>query len=187
MQSPATAPTSSIPSWAPVAAALGIVVWAVSIWWMVATLPSAAAASDPEAFAIVGEQIDELTARIDTLAAKVVTLQGERDALTERIATLEASRAVATTSTTTIDPATGEEIGTADEPQVSAFFTNGVDRYNCRDFASMAEAQEALDVNRPGDPNKIDTNNNNRACEDFTYRTASTTAAATSTPAATLP
>ena len=65
----------------------------------------------------------------------------------------------------------------ATDPSDSPFFTNGVDRYNCRNFTSMADAQEALEVNRPGDPNRIDGNNNGQACEDFKYP-----ATATATP-----
>jgi len=49
------------------------------------------------------------------------------------------------------------------------YFTNGADRYNCTSFASQAEAQEALTVNAPGDPNRLDMNGNGVACEDITY------------------
>lgn len=49
------------------------------------------------------------------------------------------------------------------------FFTSGADRYNCTSFGSQAEAQEALAVNAPGDPNRLDMNGNGVACEDITY------------------
>ena len=76
-----------------------------------------------------------------------------------------------------MSPATTTEDATAaaQQTQTSEFFTDGADRYNCRHFTSAAEAQEALEVNGASDPNRIDTNENGLACEDFTY--ASNTAA----------
>ncbi len=52
---------------------------------------------------------------------------------------------------------------------VSRFFTNGADSYNCTSFTSQAESQEALAVNAPGDPNRLDMNGNGVACEDIAY------------------
>ena len=47
----------------------------------------------------------------------------------------------------------------------SQFFTDGRDRYNCRDFDSWEQAQAAYEANLPGDPNNIDMDRNGIACE----------------------
>jgi hypothetical protein len=39
---------------------------------------------------------------------------------------------------------------------------------DCADFASQAEAQAALQAS-PGDPERLDANNNGQACEAFAY------------------
>jgi Excalibur calcium-binding domain len=49
-----------------------------------------------------------------------------------------------------------------------------VDR-DCPDFASQAEAQAAFDA-VPGDPKRLDANNNGIACENYDYASASSTA-----------
>ncbi|GMU41330.1 MAG: hypothetical protein AMXMBFR23_21960 [Chloroflexota bacterium] len=174
----------TLPRWLPAAAALAFIAWAVTIWWMVATLP--AGASEPD------------TALADVIA-EVERLNGEVEALTQQIAALEASPApVATPAPSpafeTMDVDTASLAASPSDaeatPAVSPFFTDGKDRYNCRDFSSYADAQEALRVNRPGDPNRIDMNGNNEACEDFAYPdrprgTAPSTPTATATPRAT--
>ena len=64
---------------------------------------------------------------------------------------------------------------------------------NCKDFPSQAAAQANL-IQNPGDPNRLDANNNGIACEDYPYATGTptnmtpvapnqTTPAATTTPA----
>jgi hypothetical protein len=50
-------------------------------------------------------------------------------------------------------------------PTAVQYFTDGRDRYNCRDFDSWEEAQAAYEANLPGDPNKIDIDRNGIACE----------------------
>src|SRR3954465_12041736 len=52
-----------------------------------------------------------------------------------------------------------------------------VDR-DCPDFASQAEAQAAFDA-VPGDPERLDANNNGIACENYDYASASSTASST--------
>src|SRR3954447_25850811 len=49
-----------------------------------------------------------------------------------------------------------------------------VDR-DCPDFASQADAQAAFDA-VPGDPERLDANNNGIACENYDYASASSTA-----------
>jgi hypothetical protein len=46
---------------------------------------------------------------------------------------------------------------------------------DCPDFASQTEAQAAFDA-VPGDPERLDANNNGIACENYDYAAASSTA-----------
>ncbi|MGE3960784.1 MAG: hypothetical protein AB7F65_03790 [Dehalococcoidia bacterium] len=203
----------TIPTWAPVAAAAAFVIWAASIWWMVATLPTGGDTSAIEdALDAVVAELESANSSIESLGGEVAGLQEQRDALEARIAELEAKAPVdgafqmspatdrptddagdagddasedaATTAsspaarTTGTDSESAEASALVTEANTSVFFTDGKDRYNCRDFASAAEAQEALAVNGPSDPNRIDTNKNGLACEDFKYRTTTSTASA---------
>lgn len=180
-----------IPPWAPIAAGAAFVVWAVSIWWMVATLPAGDTRPVEDAVDVLAGQLESTNGTIEALAAQVADLEAERDALARRVEEIESLRSVPAAATST-DEEAGEatEDATADEGDTpisasgtsSRFFTNGADRYNCRDFTSHEEAQEALAVNGPDDPNRIDMNRNGLACEDFVYPSASAAAPA---PAAT--
>jgi hypothetical protein len=165
-----------IPSWAPAAAMAGLVVWAVSIWWMVATLPTGGDTGTVEqGLSIIASEVERANATIATLSGEVAALQEERHELLARVADLEARRPLSGAFEMSVDDeaegaATAEDdgdIAVEDHP----LFTNGEDRYNCRDFASFEEAQEALRVNGPDDPNRIDMNRNGIACEDFRYPT----------------
>jgi len=181
-----------IPTWAPAAAAAAFVIWAASIWWMVATLPTGGdTGAIEDALNAVVAELESANTSIEALGGQVASLEEQRDALEARIAELETKEplegAFQMSPATSEDGATGTDGETtvaATEPEESTFFTDGKDRYNCRDFKSTAEAQEALEVNGPSDPNKIDTNKNGLACEDFKYASAST-AASVVTPTAT--
>lgn len=166
----------ALPSWAPLAAAGAFVLWAVSIWWMVANLETGTA--DTSALeggvSALHEDMRTLAARVESLTSDLEGVREERDALVARVAELEDAHVQIA------DVSEASEEAESDVPEASPLFTNGVDRYNCRDFASFDEAQEALRVNGPGDPNYIDSNRNGVACEDFTYR--STTTASTVAP-----
>ncbi|MCB9490974.1 MAG: hypothetical protein H6674_02775 [Dehalococcoidia bacterium] len=189
----------TIPTWAPAAAAAAFVIWAASIWWMVATLPTGGdtSAIEDTLDAVVAE-LESANGSIETLGGQVASLEEQRDALEARIAELETKTPVegafqmspATSedgdSTAAATTAEGDTSVLSTSAESSPFFTDGKDRYNCRDFKSTAEAQEALEVNGPSDPNRIDTNKNGLACEDFKYpTTGASTAASIATPAAT--
>lgn len=169
----------NIPDWAPAAAAAALVIWAASIWWMVATLPSGGdTGAIEEVLDAVVAELEAANAEIETLGSQIAAIEEERNALVARLDDLESRGPVEGAFQMSADeaPEDGEGAeGTDDSasPQSSPFFTDGADRYNCRDFASHAEAAEALDVNGPSDPNRIDTNRNGLACEDFKYPTAS--------------
>lgn len=176
----------TLPRWLPAAAAVAFIAWAVTIWWMVATLPAGASGPDPV---------------LTDVIAEVDRLNGEIEALTQQLAALEATPPPAVTVPASepapaldipegdLDAVASETASVEATPAVSRYVTDGKDRYNCRDFSSYADAQEALRVNRPGDPNRIDMNANNEACEDFAYPdrprgTAPATATATPRPTA---
>lgn len=168
----------TLPRWIPAAAALAFIAWAVTIWWMIATLPASGSESAPVEMAAVVTEIDRLNGEIATLAQHVADLQAAGVPLTEATAgtapavaaALPEDAAAATTAETSDAGTSSTTAATAEaDGEVSEFFTNGADRYNCRNFSTYADAQEALRVNRPGDPNRIDMNNNNQACEDFAY------------------
>jgi hypothetical protein len=166
----------SIPSWAPMAAIVAILLWAVSIWWMVATLPASASGTTTaeEGVSILADDIGALAARVDELGTEIISLREERAGLLQRITELEAGAPMADAF-----PADAEKPAATvadDDVTKSPFFTNGQDKYSCRAFKSYEEAQEALRVNGPGDPNKIDTNKNGIACEDIKFPTPTPTA-----------
>jgi len=168
-----------IPTWAPAAAAIAIVVWAASVWWMVATLPTGGDTGAIErVLDSVVTELESSNAAIEALALQTAALDEERDALAARVGDLERRGPLDAAFQMLSSDEDAEDSDATPSPETSPFFTNGADRYNCRDFTSMAEAQEALKVNRPGDPNRIDGNNNGIACEDFRYPADSATPAA---------
>jgi len=168
----------NIPGWAPAAAAAAFVLWAMSIWWMVATLPSGGdTGAIEEVLDAVVAELETANTEIETLSSQIAAIEEERSALVARLEDLESDGPVEGAFQMSADEASedGEDAEATEasaSPESSAFFTNGADRYNCRDFASHAEAAEALEVNGPSDPNRIDTNRNGLACEDFKYPTA---------------
>lgn len=77
---------------------------------------------------------------------------------------------------------TAEDLGvTAPEPAVAApaeapaapaaidpkLNTNGQDLYNCSDFATWTEANAVFQANLPGDPNKLDGNDDGAPCDSL--------------------
>ncbi len=174
----------TIPTWAPATAAIAIVVWAASVWWMVATLPNGGDTGDIEAVLdSVVTELESANVSIEALTLQIGRLEDERDALAARVGALERRGPVDAAFPMSSTGAAAEDGETVPSAETSPFFTDGADRYNCRNFTSMADAQEALEVNRPGDPNRIDGNNNGLACEDFKYPADSATP--TPTPVAT--
>jgi hypothetical protein len=52
-------------------------------------------------------------------------------------------------------------------PATSRLNTNGADHYNCGDFANYAEAYAVYKANLPGDPNRLDKDNDGIPCESL--------------------
>jgi hypothetical protein len=177
----------TIPSWVPLAAIVAVVLWAVSIWWMVATLPASASSTTTveEGVSILADDMSTLAARVDELADEVATLREERDTLLQRVADLEGPATTGDAMGVMGDVFPGEEMGLtalAADVTTHPLYTAGKDKFNCRAFSSYEEAQEALRVNGPGDPNKIDTNRNGIACEDIKFATPKATPTPTAPP-----
>ncbi|MDA0815221.1 MAG: hypothetical protein O2924_01435 [Chloroflexi bacterium] len=139
-------------------------------------------------WASIAAQTQATSQELAGLSAEVEALRTQRDELASRLDALESNPPVggafALSTTETGDGSSGDatssSVPTNTEAHIidgeeSPLFTDGADRYNCRDFTSYDEAQEALHVNRPGDPNRIDMNGNNVACEDFRYPAAART------------
>lgn len=198
-----------LPSWIVPLAGLAAAVWAIAMWWMVATMPTSGASEAELDLIVARAEIDRLEISVDELGQQVAALHQERSEFSLRLDTLEqapvASIAVQTTqpiapvagppsssdpddedksaeaeSTPTPIPSESSPTPTATAtatpeppvvieptatPAAVQYFTDGRDRYNCKDFDSWEEAQTAYEANLPGDPNKIDIDRNGIACE----------------------
>jgi len=194
-----------LPSWMVPAAGVAAAVWAIAMWWMVATLPSTGASDADLQLIVARAEIDSLEVDVDELSQQVSALHQERADLSLRLDALEgAPSTLAAQTTQPITPVAGAPdaaatddadddadkpdptpsaspsaspsatatpapkptvVATATPPPAVQYFTDGRDRYNCRDFKSWEEAQAAYEANLPGDPNKIDIDRNGIACE----------------------
>lgn len=196
------------------AAGAAAAIWAIAMWWMVATLPSAGASEAELDLTVARAEIERLQLDMDDLSQEIAALHQVRSELSLRLDAVERSPAVmsaqaagmlggpppataATTAPIEETPTNGD--GDADNaeatptpkpnstatatptavptaqptavveptatPTAVQYFTDGRDRYNCKDFDSWEEAQAAYEANLPGDPNKIDIDRNGIACE----------------------
>lgn len=55
----------------------------------------------------------------------------------------------------------------APRPTRNPLNTGGVDRYNCTDFATWKEANAVFQANLPGDPNRLDNDDDGIPCENL--------------------
>jgi len=194
-----------LPTWIVPLAGFAAAVWAIAMWWMVATLPAGGASAADLDLIVARAEIERLQLDVDDLSQEIASLHQERGALALRIESLEQSPPAVTatltqpttavagpplaTPTTTPEatPAASEDDETTEAPSATPtptptpeppaivepsptpaavqYFTDGRDRYNCKDFDSWEEAQAAYEANLPGDPNKIDIDRNGIACE----------------------
>ncbi len=159
-----------IPAWAPVAVLAALLVWAASMWWMVANLETGADPAVRQGVNALRDDMDGLASQVATLTDEIEGLQQERAALFERLEAVEHDALVAAVAVQEAAEAEAAAAAADEAVEEHPLFTAGKDRYNCLHFSSFEEAQDALRVNGPGDPNRIDSNGNGVACEDFTYR-----------------
>lgn len=180
-----------LPRWFLPAAGGAFALWAVTVWWMVASLESpneaqanAAAASAvsivEDEMATLRAEIVTLTSTVDGLGDQVASFEQERQTLTSRVQELEAdATTMAAAVVATVDdgmtiesleallfagPEPGEEFTIN---VIDPWFTDGKNLYNCSDFESQVQAQAAYEANLPGDPNYLDGDKNGRACEQL--------------------
>lgn len=199
-----------LPNWIIPLAGFAAAVWAIAMWWMVATMPNSGASEAELDLIVARAEIDRLQLDVDELGQQIAALHQERSELSLRLDSLEQApvAGVAVQTTQPIAPVAGpppadatderdpadDEPDAADEPSEDdrratatptpaptaertaiveptatpaavQYFTDGRDRYNCKDFDSWEEAQAAYEANLPGDPNKIDIDRNGIACE----------------------
>jgi len=68
----------------------------------------------------------------------------------------------------TTAPAVAAPVPAAPVPaESSGLNTGGRDQYNCGDFATWAEADAVYQANLPGDPNKLDANDDGSPCDSL--------------------
>jgi len=84
-----------LPSWIIPAAGLAAVVWAIAMWWMVATLPSTGSSEAALNLIVARAEIDQLEVTVDELSQEVATLHRERAELSLRMEALEQTPAAA--------------------------------------------------------------------------------------------
>ena len=215
-----------LPNWIVPVAGLAAVVWAVAMWWMVASLPASGTSGSELDLIVARAEIDHLEVTVDELSQQIAELYQERSDLSLRLDTLERPpSALAAEMTQPISPVAGQppaeptpgessqdgeadatvasEDATSDDGQAAGatptaeptvaptaaptmaptaepapvledsatpppstqYVTDGRDRYSCSDFDSWEEAQAACEANLPGDPNKIDIDQDGIACE----------------------
>ena len=98
-----------LPNWIVPAAGAAAAIWAIAMWWMVATLPSSGASDAQLDLIVARAEIDRLEFSMDELAQQVAVLHQERSELALRLDTLEQTplSAVAVQTTQPIAPVAG--------------------------------------------------------------------------------
>lgn len=78
-----------LPRWIAPTVGLAAAAWAVSMWWMVATMPGAAASDADLELVIAQARIDQLQVSVDELSQEITALHQQRTQLTTRLDKLE--------------------------------------------------------------------------------------------------
>lgn len=78
-----------LPRWTVPAIGLAAAVWALSMWWMVATMPGSANSESDLRLIVAQAEIDQLQVKLDELQQQLGELHQDRSQLTSRIDTLE--------------------------------------------------------------------------------------------------
>ena len=180
-----------LPRWTVPVVSLAAAVWAISMWWMVATMPASANSESDLHLVVAQAEIDQLQVMIDELQQQLGEWHQDRAQLTTRLETLErapmtAQFAVAgpptddtaapsgsstrsSASATPTPSATPTAAPTA-RPTATAvpavqYVPSANDIYSCRDFDTWEQAQAVYEASLPGDPNHIDMDEDGVACE----------------------
>lgn len=78
-----------LPSWTVPVVGLAAAVWAISMWWMVATMPAAANSDADLRLVVANAEIEQLQVAVDELQQQLTELHQDRTQLTSRLETLE--------------------------------------------------------------------------------------------------
>ena len=78
-----------LPRWTAPAVGLAAAVWAISMWWMVATMPASANSESDLQLIVAQAEINQLQVMIDELQQQLGELHQDRAQLTTRLETLE--------------------------------------------------------------------------------------------------
>lgn len=112
-----------LPNWIVPAAGIAAMVWAISMWWMVATLPASEASSADLDLIVARAEIDQLQVTADELSQEIATLHQERSDLALRLDAIERPPALTTASTQPAAPVAGPppmESTSSDEREATA-------------------------------------------------------------------
>jgi TolA-binding protein len=78
-----------LPRWIAPTVGLAAAAWAVSMWWMVATMPGAAASDADLELVVAQARIDQLQVSVDELSQEITALHQQRTQLATRLDQLE--------------------------------------------------------------------------------------------------
>lgn len=78
-----------LPRWTVPAIGLAAAVWAISMWWMVATMPGTANSEADLNLIVAQAEIDQLQVKLDEFQQQLSELHQDRAQLTSRLETLE--------------------------------------------------------------------------------------------------
>ena len=109
-----------LPNWIVPITGLAAVVWAVAMWWMVATLPASEASSADLDLIVARAGIDQLQVTVDELSQEIASLHQDRSEFALRLDMLERPPALAAAATQPASPVAGVPLtestaNTADE------------------------------------------------------------------------
>lgn len=117
-----------LPRWTVPAAGLAAAVWAISMWWMVATMPGSANSEADLRLIVAQAEIDQLQVQTDELQQQLSELHQDRAELTARLDTLERVPMVAqfalagppAADTATTDESSEDAADSEPEPEATA-------------------------------------------------------------------
>lgn len=92
------------PRWLPAALVVGVILWSAGIWWMASNL-SGDHAQPADSHALTDE-VAVLRAKVDSLAQQTAAIGQEREALTKRVAAVEARPAAPAVTTPAVQAST---------------------------------------------------------------------------------
>jgi len=103
-----------LPRWTAPVVGVAAALWAVSMWWMVATMPASANSEADLQLVVAQAEIEQLQVMIDELQQQITELHQDRTQLTSRLENLERVTTAAAAAPATITMA-GPPVDEADD------------------------------------------------------------------------